>query len=135
MELTVVAIKREDGLYHFNHPHNDTFEELLMNGTEEAIDEHYYFLTGHHAIEGDEVEISLYLEEPEDYDTLLVKEVSDEEGTTYTDTTMCLPVWLCPWLQGYFGEVPDEIYIKVRPINKGLENFVKATGMRGMLNK
>jgi hypothetical protein len=38
-------------------------------------------------------------------------------------------------LQGFFGEVPDEIYIKVRPINKGLENFVAATGMRGMLNK
>ena len=36
-ELTVVAIKREDGLYHFDHPHNDTVEELLMNGTEEAI--------------------------------------------------------------------------------------------------
>jgi hypothetical protein len=48
---------------------------------------------------------------------------------------MCLPVWLCPWLQGYFGEVPDEIYIKVRPINKGLESFVKETGMKGFLNK
>jgi len=38
MELTVVAIKREDCLYHFDHPHNDTVEELLLNGTEEAID-------------------------------------------------------------------------------------------------
>jgi hypothetical protein len=135
MELTVVAIKREDGLYHFDHPHNDTVEELLMNGTEEAIDEHCYFKTGKYPIEGDEVEISLFLEEPTDYDTLLVKEVFDEEGTTYTDTTMCCPVWLCPWLQGFFGKVPDVIYIKVHPINKGLESFVAATGMRGFLNK
>ena len=134
-ELTVVAIKREDGLYHFDHPHNDTVEELLMNGTEEAIDDYYYFKTGNHAVEGDEVEISLFLEEPEEYDTLLVKEVSDEDGTTYTDTTLCIPVWLCNWLQGFFGEVPDEIYIKVRPINQGLETFVKRTGMKGLLNK
>ena len=134
-ELTVVSIKREDGLYHFNHSHNDTMEELLMNGTEEAIDEHCYFKTGKYPIEGDEVEISLFLEEPDDYDTLLVKEVSDEDGTTYTDTTLCIPVWLCPWNQGYFGYVPEELYVKVRPVNKGLEGFVKRTGMKGLLNK
>ena len=134
-ELTVVSIKREDNLYHFNHPHNDTIEEILCNGTEVAIDEHCFFKTGKYPIEGDEVEISLFLGEPDDYDTLLVKEVSDEDGTTYTDTTLCIPVWLCNWLQGFFGEVPDEIYIKVRPINQGLETFVKRTGMKGLLNK
>ena len=134
-ELTVVSIKREDNLYHFNHPHNDTVEELLMNGTEVAIDEHCFFKTGKYPIEGDEVEISLFLGEPDDYDTLLVKEVSDDDGTTYTDTTLCSPVWLCPWLEGYFGYVPEEIYIKVRPINQGLESFVKRTGMKGLLNK
>ena len=35
--LKITSIKREDGLYHFDHPHNDTVEELLLNGTEEAI--------------------------------------------------------------------------------------------------
>jgi len=135
MELTVLAYKLPDGLWAFDHPHNNTVQELLCNGTEEAIDEHCYFITHKYPIEGDEVEISLFLEEPDDYDTLLVKEVSDEEGTTYTDTTLCCPVWLCPWLQGYFGFVPEEIFIKVRPINQGLEAFVKRTGMRQMLNR
>lgn len=134
-ELTVIAVKRKDNLYHFDHSHNDTVEELLMNGTEEAIDEHVYFKTGKYPKEGDEVVISLLLEEPEDYDTLLLKEISDEEGTTYTDTTLCIPVWLCNWLQGYFGYVPEEIYVKVRPVNKGLENFARITGMKGFLNK
>ena len=133
-ELTVVAIKRPDNLYHFNHPHQNTVEEILCNGTEEAIDEHCYFATAKNPIEGDEVEISLYLEEPEDYDTLLLKEMSDEDGTTYTDTTLCVPVWLCPWLQGYFGFVPEEIYVKVKPINKGLQAFVERTGMIGYSN-
>jgi hypothetical protein len=106
-----------------------------MNGTEEAIDEHFYFESGRHAVEKDQMEIILNTEEPADYDTLLVKEVSDDEGTTYTDTTLCCPVWLCPWLQGYFGVVPEEIFIKVRPINQGLDAFVKRTGMRGLLHK
>ena len=133
MELTIVAYKLPDGLWAFDHPHNNTVQELLMNGTEEAIDEHFYFESGRHAIEKDQMEIILNTEEPADYDTLLVKEVSDEEGTTYTDTTLCVPVWLCNWNQGYFGFVPEELYVKVRPINKGLEGFVNRTGMRKML--
>ena len=135
MELTIVAYKLENGMWAFDHPHNDTVQELLLNGTEEAIDEHFYFKNLRHAVEKDQMEIILNTEEPTDYDTLLVKEVGDEEGTTYTDTTLCVPVWLCNWLQGYFGEVPEEIFVKVRPINQGLEGFVNRTGMRGLLNK
>ena len=135
MELTIVAYKLEDGLWAFDHPHNDTVQELLLNGTEEAIDEHFYIESGRDAVTKDQMEIILNTEEPDDYDTLLVKEVGDEEGTTYTDTTLCAPVWLCNWLQGYFGEVPEEIFVKVRPINQGLEGFVNRTGMRGLLNK
>ena len=135
MELTIVAYKLEDGLWAFDHPHNDTVQELLMNGTEEAIDEHFYFESGRYPVEKDQMEIILNTEEPDDYDTLLVKEVSDEEGTTYTDITLCAPVWLCNWNQGYFGFVPEELYVKVRPINQGLEGFVNRTGMRGLLNK
>ena len=135
MKLTIIAYKLSDGLWAFDHPHNDTVQELLMNGTEESIDEHFYFGTGRHAVEKDQMEIILNTEEPADYDTLLVKEVSDDDGTTYMDTTLCIPVWLCNWNQGYFGFVPEELYVKVRPINKGLESFVKNTGMRGFLNK
>jgi hypothetical protein len=129
MKLTIIAYKLSDGMWAFDHPHNDTVEELLMNGTEEAIDEHFYFGTGRHAVENDQMEIILNTEEPADYDTLLVKEVSDDDGTTYMDTTLCIPVWLCNWNQGYFGFVPEELYVKVRPINKGLEAFKKRTGM------
>ena len=135
MELTILAYKLENGLWAFDHPHNDTVQELLMNGTEESIDEHFYFGTGRHAVENDQMEIILNTEEPTDYATLLVKEVSDDDGTTYMDTTLCIPVWLCNWNQGYFGFVPEELYVKVRPINKGLESFVKNTGMRGFLTK
>lgn len=137
MELTVIAIKREDGLYHFDHPHNDTVEELLMNGTEKVIDTHYYFLTGRNSNPGDQIKIYLTTEElPEsEYDTELTFVESDENGSVYLDETICDYVWLCPWLQDYFGEIPNNLYVKVDVVNKGLENFVKATGMKKFLDK
>ena len=127
--LKIVAYKLPNGLWAFDHSHNDTVEELLMNGTEEVLDEHYYFFTHKFPTSGDEIEIILNEEEIKDYDTLLIKELEDTEGTTYMDTTLCIPVWLCNWNQGYFGFVPEELYVKVRPINKGLEAFKKRTGM------
>lgn len=137
-ELTVLAIKREDGLYHFNHPYNDTVEELLCNGTEKVIDTHYYFITGREPKPGDEIEITLNTVNPEnkdDYDTVLTFQDNDEDGSTYLDEVLCDNVWLCNWLQGYFGEVPETIYIKLYVPNKGLENFVQVTGMRKLLNQ
>ena len=138
MELIVLAQKRTDGLYHFNHPHNDTIEELLCNGTEKAIDTHYYFLTGRNPVPGNTIQITLNTEEPEnedDYDTFLTLQETDEEGSTYFDEILYCDVWLCPWLQGFFGEVPEKIYITLYVPNEGLEAFVKATGMRKLLNK
>lgn len=132
-ELTVIAVKRDDGLYHFDHSHKDTVEELLCNGTEKVIDDHFYFSSNRYAKAGDKIEISLFLTEPEDYDTLLTLQSTDDEGSVYLDTVLCDDVWLCPWLQGYFGYVPDEIYIKVRVINPGLEAFVERTGMKNYL--
>jgi hypothetical protein len=34
-------------------------------------------------------------------------------------------VWLCPWLQSYFGYKPSELYVKLTPVNPGLKNFNK----------
>ena len=138
MDLTVVAIKREDCLYHFNHPHQDTLEELLCNGTEKVIDTYFYFLTGRAAVPGNEIEIYLTTEEPEnvdDYDTSLKFMCADSEGSTYYYEVTCEEVWFCPWLQGYFENIPDNLYIKLNVINKGLNAFVKNTGMTGFLNK
>lgn len=132
MELNLIAIKREDGLYHFNHSHQDTVEELLCNGTEKVLDTHYYFLTGRTPIADDELKIFITTEEPEnenDYDTVLTFKESDDEGTVYIDEVMCDDVWLCPWLQGYFKITPEKLYIKLNATNKGLVAFVQRTGM------
>jgi len=69
-------------------------------------------------ITGDKVQISLYLNEPDCYDSMIIKKSSDLGGTTYTDTALDQPIWLCPWLQGYFGFVPKKMYIKIQVIDK-----------------
>lgn len=138
MKLTINAVRRDDGLYHFDHSFNETVEELLMNGTEKVIDTHYYFLTGKSPLTGDEIEIEIsdILSQSEDnFDTVLTLEHTDEEGSTYLDEVLLDYVWLCPWLQDYFGDVPEKLYIKLYVRNKGLESFVKNTGMKGFLKK
>jgi hypothetical protein len=136
MDLDLIAYKLPDGLWAFDHPHNDTVKELLCNGTEKVIDTHYYFLTGCEAVPGNEMKIHLTNETPDDvddYDTSLTFIKWDEEGSTYLDEVMCDNVWLCNWLQGYFGEIPDKLYVRVDTVNKGLNSFVKATGMTKLL--
>jgi len=116
MDLTITAYKLPDGLWAFDHDHNDTKEEWLMNGTEEAIDEHIYRKTGVHAVTGNECEIYLNTEYFHNHDTILVKEIEDDEGTTYMDETINYPVWLCKWLNSYFGNSPEKLYISVQPM-------------------
>lgn len=138
MDLKIIAVRREDELYHFNHSFNDTIEELLMNGTEKIIDTHYYFLTGKSPVPGNEIQIEIsdiLSESVDNFDTTLTLEHTDEEGSTYMDEVLLDYVWLCPWLQDYFGEVPEKLYVKLYVPNKGLESFVKSTGMRGFLNR
>ena len=127
MDLDIVAYKLEDDLWAFDYEPNDTIEELLCNGTEEVIDSYYYFSTGKDAVAGDRMRIYLSDKEPEDYDTYLTFQDSDDDGSTYMDEVMCAKVWLCNWLQGYFGYVPDEIWVRVDPVNDGLEAFNKRT--------
>lgn len=116
MNLTVLAYKLPDGLWAFDHPHNDTKEEWLMNGTEEAIDEYFYRKTGSHAVTNSECEIYLSTEAFDGSDTTIIKEVEDDEGTTYMDEVINYPVWLCKWLNSFFGEAPEQLYIRLSPV-------------------
>lgn len=135
MDLGIVAYRLEDGLWAFDYEPNDTIEELLCNGTEEVIDSYYYFSTGKDAVAGDRMRIHLSDEEPDDWDTVLTFQYGDADGSTYMDEVMCAKVWLCPWLQGYFGYIPGHIWVSIDPVNDGLEHFVKVTGMKKFLDR
>ncbi len=135
MDLDIVAYKLEDGMWAFDYEPNGTVRELLCNGTENVINSYYYFTTGKEAVAGSKMRIYLSDEEIDDWDTYLNFIEGDEDGSTYLDIVMCDNVWLCRWLDSYFGYVPDNIWVRVAPVNDGLEHFVKTTGMKKLLDR
>jgi hypothetical protein len=127
MDLNIVAYKLPNNLWAFDYEPNNTVEELLMNGTEEVIDSYYYFIVGEDANPGDKIKIYLSDKEISDWDTILSIECGDEQGTTYSDAVMCSNVWLCKWLDNYFGHLPETIWVRITPINEGLIGFEERT--------
>ena len=113
MELDIIAYRLNSGYWAFDHPHNDTVGELLLNGTELAIDEYFERVNGRAAQPQDRIGIRLTTAPFEDPDTVLSFISTDDFGTVYFDKATQRRVWLCPWLQGYFGEKPRTIYAKV----------------------
>ena len=114
MQLTVHPYRTRQGVWAFNHDHKNTVGELLLNGTELVIDTYYKILTGRDPNQGDRITFLLSTEPFTDPDaaTVLTLTGGDDEGSNYVDQHTGMPLWLCPWLQGFFGYVPDTIYVR-----------------------
>jgi hypothetical protein len=123
MKLSLTAYKLSDGLWAFDHEHQNTIQELLCNGTEKVIDEYFKMDMNRPAKTGDQMYITLNTEKSDDYDTILNFQSTDDQGTIYLDTLTYEFVWLCPWLQGYFGKKPENLYVMIEAVNPGKENF------------
>ena len=125
MQLTLTAIKKEN-IWVFDHEHQDTVEEPLCNGTELVLNEYYEIDMNKKAQRGDKLEIVVDTEAFDGYDTELKLQSTNDNGSTYLDTELFEEVWLCPWLQGYFGHVPESLFVKIDAVNPGKVAFEKA---------
>ena len=123
MNLQIIAYKTEFGHWEFDHDHLNTVAEPLCNGTELVIDEYFEIGMKRKPIPGDQMNIMINTEDFEDSDTVLSFNSTNEEGTVYLDMVLFEEVWLCPWLQSYFGHKPSELFVKLRPVNPGLKNI------------
>ena len=56
---------------------------------------------------GDQMLIQVDTEDFDDSDTVLSFQSTNDQGTTYLDMVLFENVWLCPWLQSYFGYKPS----------------------------
>ena len=124
MQLNLTAIKK-DSICVFNHEHQNTVEEPLCNGTELVLNEYFEIDMSRSAKEGDKLRISVNTDPFEQYDTELQLQKTDDVGSVYLDTELYEEVWLCPWLQSYFGNVPEKLYVKIDAVNPGLEQYKK----------
>lgn len=124
MQLNLTAIKK-DSIWVFDHEHQNTVEESLCNGTELVLNEYFEIDMSRSAKEGDQLEIIVNTEPFDQYDTELQLQKTDDVGSVYLDTELYEEVWLCPWLQSYFGNVPEKLYAKIDAVNPGLEQYRK----------
>ena len=124
MQLNFTAIKK-DSIWVFDHEHQNTVEEPLCNGTELVLNEYFEIDMSRSAKEGDQLEIIANTEPFDQYDTELQLQKTNDEGSVYLDTELYEEVWLCPWLQSYFGNIPEKLYVKIDAVNPGLEQYKK----------
>jgi hypothetical protein len=123
MNLQIIAYKTESGHWEFDHDHLNTVGEPLCNGTELVIDDYFEIDMKRKPVPGDQMHIIVDTEEFKDSDTVLTFQSTNAEGTIYLDMVLFEEVWLCPWLQSYFGHKPSELYVKLSPVNPGLKNI------------
>ena len=127
MNLELIAYKTQFGFWAFDHEHQDTIGEALLNGTEKVIDDYYFICTNQNAVHEDKIKFWLSTESFESSVTHLTLVSTDDDGSYYLDDLTKASVWLCPWLQGYFNEVPDKLYVyceAVLPHNQEDEDFL-----------
>jgi len=118
--LEIQAYKLPTGDWAFDHSHRGTKREPLCYGTELVLDRYFRDLTLMDPIVGSKLLVSIQLE-PFDsravidggIETQLYQFAGNDLGTFYTDSKTQMEVWLCPWLQGYFGFAPDDLYVAV----------------------
>lgn len=131
MNISFVAYKTESKVWAFDHEHDNTIEEPLCNGTELILDEYFRIDMNRDAKPGDQIEIIANVEDFENSTTVLQLESTSDEGSDYLDMVLFEKVWLCPWLQSYFGYAPSELYVQLNPVNPGKVAF-EQTMKRGV---
>jgi hypothetical protein len=125
MNITFTAEKTNSGIWVFDHEHQNTVAEPLCNGTELVLDEYFRIGMNRDSKPNDKMEVFVSTEDFEESDTVLSFQSTNDSGTVYLDMVLFEEVWLCPWLQSYFGYKPTELYVKLTPVNPGLKNFNK----------
>lgn len=107
----------------FSLPRFLTFNEALTNGTELVLDYHFEQLTGRKPQSEDTMIMTVSKVELADYTTKCLHWAPDDnwaESNWYIDHGSQLDVWLCPYLQVLFKEVPKELWIKLIPTSPTL---------------
>lgn len=123
--INFLAYKLNSGIWAFDHEHMNTIAEPLCNGTELVMNEYFEIDMKRKPVSGDQMNVFVSLEDFEDSDTVLSFQTTNDQGTTYLDMVLFQNVWLCPWLESYFGYKPETLYVKLTPVNPGKESFEK----------
>ena len=116
-EWTFIATRISDEAWSIDVPAADTYGELLVGGTEAALDEHYRLMEDREPENGDMFEVTVSTK-PLDEQTTVFSKIKDDtawQGSAfYRDELLEQECWLCPFTVVLWGTSPDTIYINLR---------------------
>ena len=115
-EWTLRCYRLSSGHWAFSMPRYLVFDELLMGGTEHAVDHFYRALHGHEPVAGSRVVLTVSTEELANQTTTLKLIGADPDWTgshDYWDTVAGIRCWLCPMLPMLFGMAPEALNVRV----------------------
>jgi hypothetical protein len=112
---TLHVTKHKSGVWVFSLPQFMTFNESFCNGTENVFDFWYEKQTGSKPVVGSSMKVTVSKVMPQWFDCKLLHMYCDTmwpDANYYFDKVSGLDVWLCPYLQVLFKEVPEHLYVK-----------------------
>ena len=118
-EWTFKVYRVSDAAWALDLPEANTYQELLVCGTNVALDDHYADIHGEDAEIGDEMMLTCSTRPFNDNTTVLHKLRPDptwEGSAFYQEAIFGHEIWLCPFLAVLWGKAPKEIYLKLKPI-------------------
>ena len=110
---TLDMTKTNSGVWVFSLPQFLTFNESMCNGTENVMDYWFEKKTGYTPVIGSKMKVSVSKVKPNSFDTKLLWMYEDPLSPTsnfYLDKDSGMDVWLCPYVQVLFKEVPDGLW-------------------------
>jgi hypothetical protein len=111
---TLDMSKDKSGVWVFSLPQFFTFNESMCNGTEKVMDYWYEKKFGEKPNTGSKMKVTVSKVMPSTFDTKIVWLYEDPlwtESNIYLDKESMMDVWLCPYVQVLFKEVPQNIWI------------------------
>ena len=117
-EWSFVATRISDHAWSIDVPEAGTYGELLVGGTNKALDVHFNDLTDLVAENGDQVKLTCSIKQLEDTTTVL-KKVKDDDSwsgsATFLELVFNQECWLCAFTNVLWGHTPEVIYLKIEP--------------------
>ena len=107
--------KDPSGVWVFSLPQFMTFNESMCNGTELVMDHWFEQVSGYPPVIGSTMNLTVTKKDPmgSPFDTKLMWMYEDpnwEGSNFYMDTGTGMDVWLCPYVQVLFKEVPQSLW-------------------------
>ena len=119
--MTFHMERRADGLWQFSIPEFMTTNELLLGGTERALDYHYSAISEVLPDEYSSMEVTIsriHTHNPTTVLTKLCSDPNDPKATYYRDNTSEIQCWICGWMSGILWDpTPDYLYISCELIS------------------